>query len=81
MFIGTHRELCEALIKSIEGKSSEQILAERERRGSEVRFISKLVNTYHRAERNAAKFGFIGVGAISFAQSRMIEFQRRVGRA
>ena len=33
---------------------------------------------YFRSQKAAEKFGFVGVGCITFAENRLVEFQRRV---
>ncbi len=38
----------------------------------------RCIRLYFRSLRAAEKFGFVGVGCITFAEARMIEFQRRV---
>lgn len=41
-------------------------------------FISRCLKRYFDAKRIAPTFGLVGVGCITFAQNRLIEFQRRV---
>jgi hypothetical protein len=39
--------------------------------------LSRCTRLYFRSQKAAEKFGFIGVGCITFAEARMVEFQRR----
>lgn len=39
--------------------------------------LSRCFKLYLRSQKNAEKFGFIGVGCITFAEARLVEFQRR----
>ena len=41
-------------------------------------FLSRCLRRYFRAHMVAEKFGFIGVGCVTFAEARLAEFQRRV---
>lgn len=40
--------------------------------------LGRCIRRYFAALRAAEKFGFVGVGCITFAENRLIEFQRRV---
>ena len=39
--------------------------------------LGRCFRLYFRSQKAAKKFGFIGVGCITFAEARMTEFQRR----
>ena len=39
--------------------------------------LGRCFRLYFRSQKAAEKFGFIGVGCITFAEARMVEFQRR----
>ena len=39
--------------------------------------LGRCFRLYFRSQKAAEKFGFIGVGCITFAEARMTEFQRR----
>lgn len=39
--------------------------------------VARCFRLYFRAQRAAENFGFVGVGCITFAENRLIEFQRR----
>lgn len=74
-------ELCKAMAKCLHGKTPDQVKAEVADRQSETFIISRMVQRYMHAQAAAPTFGLIGVGAISFAEHRLQEFQRRIGRA
>ena len=40
--------------------------------------LGRCFRLYFRSQKAAEKFGFIGVGCITFAEARLAEFQRRV---
>ena len=40
--------------------------------------LGRCFRLYFRSQETAEKFGFIGVGCITFAEARLAEFQRRV---
>lgn len=44
-------------------------------------YFRYLFRVYARSQKSAPKFGYIGVGTITFAEARVTEFQRRVYRA
>ena len=44
----------------------------------QLKFIRKLNATYIRAQVSAVKYGYVGVGAISYAESRVREYQKRL---
>lgn len=46
----------------------------------EMKFLRKVWKTYNRAKDNAEKFGFVGVGCISFAEGRVVRYQERLAR-
>lgn len=46
--------------------------------GTRINKIKRALNVYWRAEENAEKYGFIGVGAISFANNRLTTFCHRI---
>jgi len=39
--------------------------------------LGRCLRLYFRSQEAAKKFGFIGVGCITFAEARLVEFQRR----
>lgn len=39
--------------------------------------VARCFRLYLRAQKAAEKFGFVGVGCVTFAENRLIEFQRR----
>lgn len=48
-------------------------------RASPLFYMSRMLRRYTSAERYAARYtDLVGVGVISFAQGRLVEFQRRV---
>lgn len=63
-----------------QGLEGEALKAEFDRKGSPLRVAGARLRRYWRAEKAAAKFGFIGVGRISFADGRLKEFNRRLAR-
>lgn len=71
------KELCQQLLIEIEGKEPEQIKAEAATSGTRLNTLRRITRRYHRAADAAKGLGFIGVGTVSFAEIRMVEFQRR----
>jgi hypothetical protein len=43
-------------------------------------FLSKCLKRYFAAQEASKAFGFVGVGCITFAEARLVEFQRRAGK-
>lgn len=43
-------------------------------------YLARLVRTYFRAQHAAPALGLVGVGCISFAEARLVSFQRRAAR-
>lgn len=74
-----HSEICKALFDVTNGKTVDDIKAAMADRSSEAFYVSRLFKRYNDAHEASKKFGFIGVGCISFAQTRLQEFQRRLG--
>lgn len=72
-------DLCKAINEVIKDKTPAQIETEMADKSSRAYFVSRLMRRYTDAEEESKKFGFIGVGCISFAQARLVEFQRRLG--
>ena len=46
----------------------------------EVLYYTRLMKRYYAAFHAAHKFGFVGVGKVTFAQHRMVQFQERLQR-
>jgi len=66
------------------GKEGSRDLAELTRQaetsGTDANMLRRYWRVYNRAHANAGKYGYIGVGAISFADARLVKFQQRIGR-
>lgn len=73
--IKDYRQLSVALFDALEGKSVDQVRQECKTPGTALYRYTKLIRVYRRAELVARQFGLIGVGAISFAEKRLQEFQ------
>lgn len=72
-------EVHRAIAAIIAPMSLAQVQAACADRTSAVFYLSRLMRRYDSAMRYADRYtDLIGVGAISFAQARMVEFQRRV---
>ena len=42
------------------------------------KYIQACARLYFRAQRSALKFGYVGVGCITFAEARLTELNRRL---
>ncbi len=75
-------QICEVMISKIdeygEKYGSHENWKEHVKQDMHLKFIRKLNATYIRAQVSATKYGYIGVGAISFAEHRLQEYQRRL---
>ncbi len=60
-------------------KTPEEIRAGMKNRGSRIFLISRAVQRYLQAQAAGRKFGFIGVGCIAFANTRLEKYCRLVG--
>jgi len=70
--------LIDTLGKTLEGKDERQIEKDMTDRSSTLFMLSRLFNRYSTAKEESRKFGYIGVGSISFAENRLIKFQERL---
>lgn len=43
-----------------------------------IRYIAAMNRRYFRAEKASEKYGFIGVGCITFAENSLVRFQRKL---
>lgn len=73
----THDQICKHLFSAIKDKTPEQIKAEMLIKGSRCHIVSRLLKRYHASEAAAKRFGYIGVGCISFAEARTALFVKR----
>lgn len=83
--IENHSELCRLLAIRCEALSEEHrgttdAFKAATKTDKPTVFMVHLIHLYWRAERRAVKYGYVGVGCISFAEQFMAEFQRRVIR-
>ena len=69
-----------ALFEISEKASPEELKAMGADKSSALRLNVMRLRRYWKSESAAEKFGFIGVGRISFADARLKEFNRRVAR-
>lgn len=76
--ISTYRDLCAAIFDALGDKTPDQVRQECDASGSRLNLLSRALNRYHAAEDASKKFGFIGVGCISFAEARLEKFSRKV---
>lgn len=76
----TFKELCDAMFNAIQDMEPEQIKAEADKSGSELNLLRRYTRRYFAAEncRYCEDAGIIGVGKISFAESRLVRFQQRI---
>lgn len=79
MIIRGFDQLCRALSDEMHKMDKVQMREAMADKQSHPYMLSRLFRTYMRAEGNAAKFGYVGVGALVFAEHRMVEFQKRIG--
>ncbi len=70
-------ELCRVMYDLTKEKDVSEIKTAMADKTTETYFVSRLMRVYMGAQSRAANFGYIGVGAISFAEARLIDFQRR----
>ena len=83
--IQNHSELCRLLAIRAEALSKEhngttEAYKAATKTDKAMVFMVHMIHMYWRAERRAEKYGYIGVGTISFAERFMAEFQARVLR-
>lgn len=57
-----------------------EVQATKDVSGSRVNIILRKIRRYHQAQDAAPKFGLIGVGIISFADTRLAKFSQRIER-
>ena len=72
-----HKALTQALAPF---KTADAVKAELENRNSMLYAMSRILRRYDRAYKAAGNFGWIGVGCITFAEARMVQFQERILR-
>lgn len=58
----------------------DQIKAEIGKSGTKLNVCRRAIRVGNRAEKAAEKFGFVGVGVISFREARLAKFRRLVER-
>lgn len=76
----THDSLAVALYELTSNKNGLEIIAERDSKTSNLSYVLRLWKLYIRAKETSKGFGYVGVGCISFAESRLITCQRRLAR-
>lgn len=76
--INNFKEVCVAMCNVVDGKNVDEVKAGMEDRSSNIFLLSRITKRFLDAQRVADKFGYIGVGAISFAEARMRQFQVRL---
>jgi hypothetical protein len=59
--------------------SNEELKLELKNKRSRAYEFSRLFKRYMAAQRTAVKFGYVGVGCITFAEDRLTVFARRSG--
>lgn len=62
----------------LDGMTPDDVKRQVGQSGSDINLMSRMIRVYNRAYNIAPKFDFIGVGCISFAESRLLTFQRRI---
>lgn len=78
----THDDIVKALSDELENYplgNNEKLKVDAQTKGTKINTICRFLKIYNRAEDTAEKFGFIGVGCITFAQLRLQTAQRRLG--
>lgn len=83
--IQNHSELCRLLAIRAEALSKEhngttEAYKAATKTDKALVYMVHMVHLYWRAENRAVKYGYVGVGCISFAERFMVEFQARVLR-
>jgi hypothetical protein len=68
-----------AINREARAMGQEQAAVEAARRGSRLNHLVRAVARYYRAKDASKKYGFIGVGCITFAEHRLAVFRRRTG--
>lgn len=74
----TFDDIAAAMHKAIDGMPAEEIARLAKLSGSRLNLISRAFSHYGKSKDAAGNFGLIGVGTISFAQSRLETFCRRI---
>lgn len=71
-------ELCKICYKLVDGQRPGSIELEMQDRSSKMFYISRLIKCYFNAKESAKRFGYVGVGQITFAEARLKRFQERL---
>jgi hypothetical protein len=72
-------DIFKAMNQAIDGMSTDQIKAAAHDRGSRLYTVMRLHKRYENAYTASAKYGYIGVGCITFAANRVGRFCQRTG--
>lgn len=77
--IRTHKALIKAIYNAINGISLDEVKRQRDTKRSRLNMLFRAHERYLAAHDAAEKFGFIGVGCITFAEVRLAKFCCKVG--
>lgn len=77
--ISSFKELAAAMNREIEGKTLDFIREQVSQQGTRLNLMSRAITRYFNAEQASKKFGFIGVGCITFAEGRLAKFCQKIG--
>jgi hypothetical protein len=70
----------ENILKSLGEFSIEEIRRDCDKSGTRVNILKRLMIKYNQSLKSAESFGFVGVGCITYAESRTATLKRRLDR-
>lgn len=78
--LNNHEQLYQAIFAQIVDMTPDEVRHIFADRRTVLYTLSRMIRRYHLAREAGYKFGLVGVGCISFANARMVNFQQRLIR-